>query len=76
MLEIIGKSRGCLAGGGLVDFDRAARLVLTEFRAGTIGGITLETPDMQIKELEEVDVQRLKKAEKEEHKRGGKKSSR
>ncbi len=76
VLEIIGKNRGCLAGGGLVDFDRAARLVLTEFRAGTIGGITLETPEMRIKELEEVEVQRAKKAEKEELKRRGKKSSR
>ncbi len=76
VLEIIGKSRGCLGGGGLVDFDRAARLVLTEFRAGTIGGITLETPEMQTKELEEVEVQRAKKAEKEERKRGGKGPSR
>ncbi|MEE9334852.1 MAG: ribosome biogenesis GTPase YlqF [Granulosicoccaceae bacterium] len=76
VLEIIGKSRGCLAGGGLVDFDRAARLVLTEYRAGTIGGITLETPDMRIKEFEEVELQRLKKAEKEARKRGAKKPSR
>ena len=76
VLEIIGKSRGCLAGGGFVDYDRAARLVLTEFRAGTLGGITLETPAMQIKELEQVEVQRLEKAEKEERKRGGKKTAR
>jgi len=76
VLEMIGKSRGCLAGGGLVDFDRAARLVLTEFRAGTLGGITLETPDMRSKELEEVELQRVKKAEKEEKKRARKKSSR
>jgi len=74
-LELIGKSRGCLAGGGLVDFDRAARLVLTEFRAGTIGGVTLETPAMQIAELELVEAKRIEKAEKAERKRDGKQAA-
>jgi len=45
-LEAIGRLRGCLGGGGLVDFDRAARLLLDEFRSGRLGRITLETPAM------------------------------
>ncbi len=68
-LELIGKNRGCLGGGGLVDFDRAARLLLTEFRAGTLGNITLETPEMQIDEEKIVAELLAKKAEQKEQKR-------
>lgn len=68
-LELIGKNRGCLGGGGLVDFDRAARLLLTEFRAGTLGSITLETPEMQIEEEKVVAALLAKKAEEKEQKR-------
>lgn len=49
-LEAIGRLRGCLGGGALVDFDRAGRLLLSEFRAGLLGGITLETPAMRLRE--------------------------
>jgi len=45
-LEAIGRGRGCLGGGGLVDFDRAARVLLDEFRSGRLGRLTLETPAM------------------------------
>ncbi len=75
-LDHIGKTRGCLGGGGLVDYDRAGRLLLTEFRAGTLGGITLETPSMQIAEEKIVDAQRQEKADKKEQKRHKKKSKR
>ena len=57
-LEAIGKTRGCLGGGGLVDFDRAGRLLLQEFRQGLLGGITLETPQMREREKTETE-QRL-----------------
>ncbi|PID61624.1 MAG: ribosome biogenesis GTPase YlqF [Gammaproteobacteria bacterium] len=50
-LEFIGRERGCLGSGGLVDFDRAGRLLLQEFRSGTLGGMTLETPAMRDREL-------------------------
>ena len=55
-LEAIGKARGCLGGGGLIDFDRAGRLLLVEFRAGLLGGMTLETPAMR--EVEEAETAR------------------
>ena len=57
-LEAIGKYRGCLSGGALVDFDRAGRLLLQEFRQGLLGGITLETPQMREREIAETE-QRL-----------------
>lgn len=50
-LEAIGKLRGCLGAGALVDFDRSGRLLLQEFRQGLLGGITLETPAMREQEL-------------------------
>ena len=58
-LEAIGRARGCLGGGGLVDFDRAARLLLADFRAGRLGRVTLETPAMASAERAETDAARI-----------------
>lgn len=46
ILEQIGKKRGCIISGGEIDMERAANLVIDEFRAKKIGNITLETPEM------------------------------
>jgi ribosome biogenesis GTPase A len=43
-LEDICKKRGWLAKGGLPDEERAAGLLLREFRAGKLGRVTLEFP--------------------------------
>ena len=43
LLEIIGKKRGCLVKGGAIDYEKAERLLLAEFRAGKLGRITLDT---------------------------------
>lgn len=45
LLQTIGRKRGCLVSGGVVDMQRAAMLVLDEFRGGKIGNITLELPE-------------------------------
>ena len=42
ILNLIGKNRGCLIRGGEIDTEKAARLVLSEFRAGKICRITLD----------------------------------
>ncbi|AMV71612.1 Ribosome biogenesis GTPase A [Desulfuromonas sp. DDH964] len=44
LLTEIGRRRGCLVGGGEVDLQRAAELLLRELRAGTLGPISLERP--------------------------------
>ncbi len=50
MMEAIGRSRGFLASGGASDFERTAKMILTEFRSGKLGRITLETvADTEIK---------------------------
>jgi len=44
LLELIGKKRGCIVSGGNVDMNRAASMVLDEFRSGKMGKVSLETP--------------------------------
>lgn len=51
LLAEIGRYRGCLRSGGMVDSGRVAKILLTELRAGTLGRLTLETPGMMEDEL-------------------------
>lgn len=44
ILEMIGKKRGFVISGGEIDTERAANMVLDEFRGAKIGNITIETP--------------------------------
>lgn len=44
ILKIIGKKRGMLISGGEIDTERAATMLLDEFRAAKLGEITLELP--------------------------------
>ncbi len=46
MLEACGKARGCLVKGGDVDLDRAAAVVLDDFRSGKTGKISLDFPEV------------------------------
>lgn len=45
-LEELGARRGCLRRGGGVDLEKVSTIVVNEFRAGVLGRITLETPQM------------------------------
>ncbi|WP_332690229.1 ribosome biogenesis GTPase YlqF [Halalkalibacter lacteus] len=44
LFDEIGKKRGCLLGGGYVDYDKAAEIILREMRSGMLGRISLEIP--------------------------------
>lgn len=44
LLQIIGKKRGMLVSGGKIDTERAAIMLLDEFRAAKLGRITVEMP--------------------------------
>ncbi len=44
LLEAIGRRRGFLRPGGVVDTHRAAEILVHEFRAGRLGRISLESP--------------------------------
>lgn len=41
-LEEIGRKRGCLLRGGIVDINQAATVILKDFRTGKLGAITLD----------------------------------
>ncbi len=44
LIESIGRLRGCLRAGGQVELDKACKILINEFRLGTLGKITLENP--------------------------------
>lgn len=47
LLEAVGRRRGMLLPGGVIDTERAAVMVLDEFRGGLLGRFTLETPGQE-----------------------------
>jgi ribosome biogenesis GTPase A len=73
VLEAVGRQRGALLGKGKINTQKAAEIVIGEFRSATLGRITLETPEEFMQWLaagQQLDAQRL--AKKEE--RSGKKA--
>lgn len=54
LLEQIGKKRGAKGAGGRVNLHKAAELLIHDYRNGSLGNITLETPAMIQDELIEV----------------------
>jgi ribosome biogenesis GTPase A len=77
LLDAIGRKRGCLRSGGIVDLHKAAEIVLHEFRAAKIGLLSLETPEMIA--VEEIIMEQLrleKLAQLEEKKRLAQKGKR
>ncbi|MEJ7687693.1 MAG: ribosome biogenesis GTPase YlqF [Variovorax sp.] len=66
VLEAIGRKRGALLAKGRVNLQKAAEVALHEFRSGSMGRITLETPGEFAQWLEAgllVDAQRRAKKE-------------
>ena len=42
IMQEIGKKRGCIISGGIVDDEKTSKIILEDFRSGKIGNITLE----------------------------------
>lgn len=77
LIELIGKKRGCVKSGGLVDFHKASTILIHEIRDKTLGAITFETPEMVIKEEAhfkqiEIDKHEAREAKKAARGRGRK----
>lgn len=45
VMELIGKKRGAMLPGSRINIQKTAELILTDFRSGAIGRLTLERPD-------------------------------
>lgn len=78
--EVAGRNRGLLKKGGVVDIYRMSEILINELRDGTLGRISLETPDMREAEEAVVAQQRIaaeeKKKAREEEKLARKKRAR
>lgn len=57
LIEMLGRKRGCLGRSGVVDIDRASKILVTELRMGQLGRMTFETPAMM--EREKLETARL-----------------
>ena len=53
LMDAIGRKRGCLLKGGRIDFEKVQHILLTEFRMGKFGKISLDVPPTEA--AEEVD---------------------
>lgn len=66
VLTAIGRQRGALLGKGKVNLQKAAEIVIGEFRSATLGHLTLETPEEFAQWLaagQQLDAERLAKKE-------------
>jgi len=62
VLQAVGRQRGGLLGKGKINTQKAAEIVITEFRNATLGRITLETPGEFARWLaagQQLDAERL-----------------
>lgn len=69
LIEAIGKKRGCLRKGKHIDYDRVAKILLAELRAGKLGAISYETPEMIAQEMVELIKIRQEKIAKKQQKK-------
>ena len=65
LLEIIGAQRGCLRAGGRVDLERVSTIFVNELRAGTLGPLGFETPEIIDAEMKQVAILKAEKEERE-----------
>ena len=45
VIGMVAKKRGCVMRGGVPDYDKASAVLLTDFRNGRLGRLTLEMPE-------------------------------
>ncbi|MBC8354392.1 MAG: ribosome biogenesis GTPase YlqF [Planctomycetes bacterium] len=68
VIEAIGRRRGCLGRSGVVDIDRASRILVTEVRSGGLGRLTLESPTMMEQEKTQTAAEVAAKEERSKQK--------
>ncbi|MCL2645047.1 MAG: ribosome biogenesis GTPase YlqF [Betaproteobacteria bacterium] len=57
LLEQVARKRGCMRKGGGLDLEKAANVFLTDYRAGALGRISLETPESRQRMLAAVALE-------------------
>ena len=66
LLAEVGRQRGALQGRGRVNLQKAAEIVMHEFRSATLGRITLETPEEFAAWVLEADQREAERAAKKD----------
>jgi len=56
LLEEIGRRRGCLRAGGIIDMQRASEILIHEIRSGALGALSFETPEMIANETASINA--------------------
>jgi len=56
LLEAIGRKRGCLQAGGMVNIHKVSEILLNEIRGKLLGNLSFETPEMVMAEHKESEV--------------------
>jgi ribosome biogenesis GTPase A len=56
LFDHIGKLRGCIMSGGLIDYDKTAELIVREIRSEKFGPVTFDIPE-QVSSISEADQQ-------------------
>ena len=69
LIESLGRLRGCLRSGGGVLLEKASNILISEFRSGILGPITLEDPARVETEKQEVLLAREAKRRKDEERK-------
>ena len=73
LMEAIAQRRGCLRAGGHFDIYKVSTILLNELRSGALGPLSVETPEMAIKEKIEVEKLMAEQAEKKAEKKKARK---
>lgn len=73
VLEAIGRKRGALLGKGRVNTQKAAEIVMNEFRSATIGRVSLETPEEFAQWLAEGERKDAERQAKKDARKAGRK---
>jgi ribosome biogenesis GTPase A len=66
LVDAIGRKRGALRPGAIIDTQKASEIIIHDFRMGLLGRITIETPDefsIWLEEGERLDAERTLKKE-------------
>ncbi|AVR88270.1 50S ribosomal subunit maturation GTPase RbgA [Thauera aromatica K172] len=58
LVEAVGRRRGCLVKGGGLDLEKAAQILLQDYRDGVLGRISLETPQTRMQMIAAADAAR------------------
>ena len=72
LLTAIGKKRGAMLGGGRVNVQKTAEIVLTDFRTAILGRVTLELPGEFEAWSAIAEVQEAERAARKDARKGGK----